>query len=415
MKRRALTMLAAIVGAAAAQQPQSRSEARLKELMQAKTGTVPPERLAQRARLLADGEGALARRNTAGALALFERAALILHAADTEMGLVRCSMQAGEYRRALAFGAHTAGAHLDVVGGTALYAWLLHAGGQEAIARDLLQQAHARSPRQPLLQSVTRELAQPWPVADQTLLAPPTRLAPYAQRIDAGMVATGTLVRGGRAALVPAAALRPGSRYWVRNGLGETVAARASARVPQLGLAELLLQSPLPDASLRVAARDPFPGSVAMAMEFAPQRAGLPAWPLLKTGFVGAALPQPGLRSLGVGMPDGARGGPVFDRQGALCGIAVRQGHSDRLVGAARLREWSGSGVAQAAAAQAHEPELGLDAVYEQGLRAALQVLRSVGSDASSAPMVRNLLRADGDRGSERERGRAPSDQRVKW
>lgn len=62
----------------------------------------------------------------------------------------------------------------------------------------------------------------------------------------------------------------------VRNGLDETVVARASARVPQLGLAELLLQSPLPDARLRVAARDPFPGSVAMAMEFAPQRAGLP-------------------------------------------------------------------------------------------------------------------------------------------
>lgn len=58
------------------------------------------------------------------------------------------------------------------------------------------------------------------------------------------------------------------------NGLGETVVARASARVPQLGLAELLLQSRLPDASLHAAARDPFPGSA--AMEFAPQRAGLP-------------------------------------------------------------------------------------------------------------------------------------------
>ena len=53
-----------------------------------------------------------------------------MHAADTEIALVRGHMQAGDYRRALAFGAHTAGAHLDVVGGSLLYVWLLHAGGQ---------------------------------------------------------------------------------------------------------------------------------------------------------------------------------------------------------------------------------------------------------------------------------------------
>lgn len=61
------------------------------------------------------------------ALALFERAALILHAADIEMGLACTLHAAGEYRRALALGTHIAGAHLDVVGRTALYASLLHA------------------------------------------------------------------------------------------------------------------------------------------------------------------------------------------------------------------------------------------------------------------------------------------------
>lgn len=371
-------MLAGAAAGRAGAQPATASEQRLQQLMQARNGTVPPERLARRTQLLADGEAALAQRDTALALQRFEAAALILHAADTEMGLVRCYMQQGEYRRALAFGAHTAGAHLDVIGGTALYAWLLHAGGQEQIAASLLKQAHARSPRQPLLEAVTRELARGWPVADASLLAPPTRLAPYASLVGGRVVASGTLVRGGRSALVPAAVLRDGTRYWVRNGLGDTVAARPASRLPYLGLGELLLADPLPDSGLRLAARDPFPGSVAMAMEFAPQPAGLPAWPLLKTGFVGPALPAPGVRALGVTMPAGSpRGGPVFDRNGALCGIALNQGHLDRLLGIARLREWSGSGLEQLAAAEANAPQMGPDAVYEQGLRLVLQVLRA--------------------------------------
>lgn len=377
MKRRAWFMLAPLAAGAAAQ-PRTPGELRLQQLMQARTGTAAPQRVAERARLLQSGEAALARRDTGQALSHLEQAALILHAADTEMGLVRCYMQAGEYRRALAFGAHTAGAHLDVVGGTALYAWLLHVGGQEAIARSLLQQANARSPRQPLLQAVRGELARAWPVATGGLLAPPTRLAPYAREVDARVVGSGTLVRGGRAALVPASCLRPGTRHWVRNGLGDTVGVRPSARPPYLGLLELVLQDPLPDPRLRAATRDPFPGSVAMAMEFAPQAGGLPAWPLLKTGFVGAALPQPGLRHLGIALPEGTpRGGPVFDRQGHLCGIAVNQGHSDRLLGAARLREWSGSGVADMPVSEPGAAQLGPDAVYEAGLRVTLQVLRA--------------------------------------
>lgn len=47
------------------------------------------------------------------AAATIERAAMMLHAPDTEMGLVRSYMQAGHYRRALAFCAHTAGVHRE--------------------------------------------------------------------------------------------------------------------------------------------------------------------------------------------------------------------------------------------------------------------------------------------------------------
>ena len=338
---------------------------------------VPPQRAAQHERLVAEGEAALARRDTAAAQSCFERAALVLHDPASELGLVRCYLQAGAYRRALAFAAHTAGAHLESAGGAALYAWLLQAGGQDALARAQLQQARVQAPDAPLLKFAASELARPWPVAAGALLAPPARFAPYAPPVPGKVVATGTLVRGGHAVLAPAGAARPGARHWVRTGLGDTVAARVTQRPSWLGLQELLLESPLPDPGLRVAARDPFPGSVAMAIEFALQAAGLPAWPWLKAGFVGAALPQPGLRMLGIAMPEGgARGGPVFDKQGALCGIAINQGHHDRLVGSAGLRDWPGSGLGAAPLAQAADAPMGPDAVYEQGLRAAVQVLR---------------------------------------
>ena len=161
--------------------------------------TVPPERLKERFELLAQGELDLSRLQVDAAQAAFEKAALILHAADSEIALVRSYMQAGEYRRALAFGAHTAGAHLDVVGGTAMYAWLLHGGGQHAAAARLLDDAAARLPDNAFIKSVQQQLASGSLVPDNDMLALPTRLAPYAS-IDGlpagarGRVAVGCLM-----------------------------------------------------------------------------------------------------------------------------------------------------------------------------------------------------------------------------
>ena len=104
-----------------------------------------PVLMKERAAQLDAAEAALARGDTDAALAGFERAAGMLHAPDTEMGLVRSQMQAGQYRRALAFAAHTAGAHLEAPAASALYAWLLRVGGQEAYARQVLDAAAQRS------------------------------------------------------------------------------------------------------------------------------------------------------------------------------------------------------------------------------------------------------------------------------
>ena len=62
----------------------------------------------ERQRLLLQGEQALSRMQPSQALDLFDRAALMLHAADAEVALVRTHMQAGDYRRALAFAPRSA-------------------------------------------------------------------------------------------------------------------------------------------------------------------------------------------------------------------------------------------------------------------------------------------------------------------
>src|SRR5262249_1994571 len=158
----------------------------------------------ERARYLAEAEGALASGDAERAERAFDRAASMAHAADTELGLVRTYMQAGEYRRALAFVAHTAAAHGDESGGTALYAWLLYVGGQQAQAARLLREGEASFRNDRSLQHVGAVLASHRPLASGALLEPPLRLAPYGEPApDAVATASGWLFDGGRHAIVP--------------------------------------------------------------------------------------------------------------------------------------------------------------------------------------------------------------------
>ena len=130
------------------------------------------------------------------------------HDHDLEISLVRAYMQAGEYRRALAFAAHAAGAHGNEPAASALYAWLLASGGQEQVARRLLDAALAASPADATLTHVAARLAEPWPVADEKLLVPPARFAPYAfGAVATGVVASSATLVGGRRA-VPSAPSR---------------------------------------------------------------------------------------------------------------------------------------------------------------------------------------------------------------
>jgi hypothetical protein len=339
-----------------------------------------PHDSAEIQRLTAEGESALAAGDTAAAERAFERAALMTHSADVEMGLVRTYMQAGDYRHALTFASHAAGAHRNVPAGTALYAWLLHIGGQNRIAATMLTEAAQRSPEDPVLRQARTSLSNPWPVVSGALAQAPGRTAPYAWGAavpeSARALGSGVLIEGGRAALVPAKLLDQAQRVWIRNGLGETVEATVERRMDALALTLLRAAHPLrsPPPMQRLP-REPFGGSPGYTFEYTPGPGHLAAWPLTRAGFFGSVPRDDGPRPLGIDVPPGPRGGPVFDAAGRLVGIAVTDSAGDsRIVFASRLGTEAGADGADAVSS-VQSPRMPVDEIYERALTAAVQVI----------------------------------------
>jgi hypothetical protein len=349
------------------------------------TGTDAVRQVAERRRLAEEGESALARGDTEAAERAFDSAARIVHSADIEMGLVRTYMQAGDYRRALTFASHAAGAHRNVPAGTALYGWLLHIGGQGVAARHYLSDAQAAFPDDEALRQTGVMVAAPQPLPGAALLSPPLRAAPYpvpSSVLPEGARAAGTalLLGDGSMAVAPAATVRGARQLWVRNAMGLTVAAEW-VQGPDTALAVLKLASPLPAVpGLSTPPRQPFAGSPSMTVEYVPASDGGATWPLLRQGFFGRSLATPGDRLLGIDLPSGPRGGPVFDGWGRLAGMSVPGIDGvDRMVSVEALAH--AAGLPPFAAADGTAPEarpadrMAVDALYEVGMRLALQVL----------------------------------------
>ena len=323
---------------------------------------------------MALAEAALKRGDSAGAAMTLTRAAHQVHASEIEQSMVRAWMQAGDYRRALAFAAHTAGAHPDHPAGAVLYAWLLGVGGQTAAAQSTLDVALQHHP-DAWLRDVASALrigsapAVPW-------LQAPMRLAPYATGAatpsTARVIGSGCYVDGGRHVL---AASGEADVRWVRDGLGRTRVARTLRSDLVLGLALLAVEIDAHDlpAPPRPPA-DAFPGSPACAVEFAHDRASeQAAWPWLRNGFIGMPVGTSPERQLGIELPDGPRGGPVFDLAGRWLGVHRRVGASDHLVPLGALQPLlSGLELAPPTTAA---PRLPPDQLYEGALRWTVQVL----------------------------------------
>ena len=209
------------------------------------------------------------------------------------------------------------------------------------------------------------------------------------------MVGSGVLLHSGQEALVPLALVPRSHKLWLRNGLGQLVTAQVIQRLPEIGVARLRLGRALPVAQdLWGAQRDAFPGSVGYAVEFVAAPDATPAWPVLRTGFLGGVLagstgstPQ---RLLGIDMPHDARqhpggaprGGPVFDAAGRLLGLSLpglpakpgKPGAPDRLVTASALPKDVRDALARPAPRDA-DARSSIDKIYEASLKAALQVI----------------------------------------
>ncbi|MDM0113100.1 hypothetical protein QTI66_13155 [Variovorax sp. J22R133] len=344
-----------------------------------------------RAALLARAELQLSQGQTGAATETLERAALMAHAPDTEMALVRSYLQAGQYRRALAFCAHVAGAHADAPPAGALYAWLLRAGGQGAFAGRTLDETLARAPQDAVALGVRRAFTAPLPVAAGVLLEPPHRMAPHGVMqpsqaplpATARVVASGVLVAGGALALVPASAVRsmPEDMLWVRNGLGQTSRAHIDSSLPvDASIVVLRLDAAIDAAGMPAPApREPFAGSPGFTVEFAPSDNAEAAWPWLSQGFFAASQGGAGLRRLGIDLADGPHGGPVFDNAGRLAGIALQGPDREALMlPASRWQSLaSAPAVPSSATSTSSVPPraTGADQVYENALRIAVQLI----------------------------------------
>jgi hypothetical protein len=349
-----------------------------------------PAALSERRRLVAEGERMLSGGNVEGARHAFEQAALQVHSAHIELGILRTQMQAGEYRQALAFAAHTAGVHLDEVEGRVFYAWLLSLGGQVAIADQTLKQAEASEPDHPMVQEARRRFQSGVLLANGPLLSRPARLAPYPSGVTvsqhAGTVCSALLLADGRHALAPRAAIPATGAVWLRNGLGQAVAARIEQHDEVLGLTLLTLSAPLPVAGGEIVSpRDAFPGSPAFALDYPADPEGRPAWPTLRAGFLGtpALGAQSGVRRLGVELPGhGLRGGPVYDQGGRLVGLAMgaAAGAGDQLMSIGLLRSRFGERFG-AQAAEFRPSAVGADELYERAMKTSLQVLVTTPAD----------------------------------
>jgi hypothetical protein len=286
-------------------------------------------RPAAREALLQDAANALARGDASAALRSYEAAAAQEHAADIELGIVRSLMLAGQYRRALAFAAHTAQAHPGATEGARLYAQLLDVGGHGALA------ARVR----------------------------PADTAPVAQTSSAR--ATGVLIDAGRHALLPLRALGEAAAIELRDANGRRFAAQLVQRDKALGLALLRLDAPRADAPrLAWATRDAFAGSPAHAIA---ATADEPPWPSLRSGFVGA-------QGLGIDLAGGAAGGAVFNGAGRVIGLSLAADDgAPRLVAVSALRRWLGRLLNDAS--DAAPPQMPLDAIYETALRSTVALV----------------------------------------
>lgn len=375
-----------------------------------------PDQEAGRQQLLALARQALQAGEPAAAQAPLDRAAAMRHSADTELLMVQQMMQRGAYRQALAFAAHAAGAHPDVPQARVLYAWLAALGGQPDFADAQLVLGLERLPDDAVLLRARQALAGLKPGALQPTV-PPGKPGPIATGAEpppgARAVASGLLLQGGTHALLMLSAegLQPSMRFWVRDGLGRTRAARLLRQGAPCGLWLAELDAPLEGGAPVAAAAAPgFAGSPAVVvghlrLETTAGASGAvsTAWPALHMGFLGRPTGD-GAQGLGVGVPAELPGALVLDLSGRLVGLTLpgTAAGPGQLLPLPMLHRLLGEQAHALLPVSAAGPRRTPDELYELALPSVLQVLATP-QDAA--------LPSDG--GGERDSQRSPGGRSV--
>jgi hypothetical protein len=314
---------------------------------------------------LKSAEHALSKLDGIAALNLFEKAALIVHASEVEVGIVRAHMQAGNFQRALAFCAHASGAHLDEPAPSLLYAHLLKVSGQTTYAEKLMNDFHVRFGK------------------DVSTFAS-VKLTPYSDSaglpVNAKMIASGLSLPGDKHVAFPSTAIANGvKKFWVRSSSGflseatlQSTSDKLQSNQPTLAILQLKRSVTVKRTQpLAIATKPAFPGSVAFSVTF--KRSLALNWPSLSSGFIGGPVEgRSNRRQVDISEQSQSIGATVFDQTGAAIGLMVLVKSTLQLIPLSEL----GLDFTNAEQSTAR-PKLATDQVYQVALNNLVQVIGS--------------------------------------
>jgi len=296
---------------------------------------------------------ALAAGDAAKAATIYESLTRQGESLEAEIGLVRASLQAGEFRKAVSWATLTAGEHTDSSEAVALLAYLHDRAGYTELAIKTLKQLRTDRPNDPIaaaaLATVLMDRGGKVSAADEAASRQWPRPAFEAIPVNERRVlaaGNGVIVDGGQHVLTYSAVLPDSaSAIYVRNGLGKV---RLAVREPGGAtgpLVRLKITDPYPARWAIPKDQIASPDGARFCFAFGYSASGDPAgrYPAISPGVVFRAdAGTGGLMQITGTLGAGHIGSPVFDPRGRLVGVSVGTGAIT--IGGENLRSRVGAG-----------------------------------------------------------------------
>lgn len=296
---------------------------------------------------------ALAAGDAAKAVTIYESLTRQGESLDAEIGLVRASLQAGEFRKAVSWATLTAGEHTDSSEAVALLAYLHDRAGYTEMALNTLKQLHADRPNDPIaaaaLATILIDRGSTVTAADEAASRKWPRPAfeeiPVSKHrvLAAG---NGIVVDGGQHVLTYSAVLpSAAATIYVRNGLGKVRRAVRETGDQNGELVRLKIIQPYPAHSALPNDQIASPDGARFCFTFGYRASGdlEGSFPAISPSVVFRAdAGTGGLMQITSALGAGHIGSPVFDPRGRLVGISVGTGAIT--IGGENLRSRVGAG-----------------------------------------------------------------------